>query len=290
MDCRFKPGNDDGEALNQFLLPTDPQKRHGPRSGGDSMKTCLKFAALATLAVACLSPRAEAGCVISPDGNSINVVTDNGASEEKTCAVKCQVDTKIGVAQVSCGGNTPPLAKAHSLCNFDKADDHWYKKVISSEDTCKGASASAAPAPVPTASAAPTVKPGTFICRISADGHSFDAMIANPYEVEASCQVNCRISTTVAGTTEQSSCTKNVAPGVGEVVLCTHTFDKGRLVKVVGGSGECHDPTPKPSAADKDDDDVDVDKLANDPDKMREYMRKQLPPDAQKMLDQMNKP
>ena len=71
-------------------------------------------------------------------------------------------------------------------------------------------------------------------------------MIANPYKVEASCLVNCQVSTTVAGTTVQSTCGKNVAPGVGEVVLCTHTADKGKFVKVVGGRGECTDPTPKP--------------------------------------------
>jgi hypothetical protein len=258
------------------------------------MKTRLTLAALATAAVLCLAPRAQATCVIAPDGKSIDVVTDNGADEEKTCAVSCQVDTKVGVVTVGCGGNTPPHAKAHSLCDFDKPEP-WYKKVVSSADSCKGAAASAAPV---VAAAAPTVKPGTFICRISADGHSFDAMIANPYDVEASCQVNCRISTTLAGSTEQSSCSKNVAPGVGAVLLCSHSFDKGRLVKVIGGSGSCQDPTPKPAAADKDDDDVDVDKLVNapmpkplagskesdedmeklmnDPAKMQEYIRKQM--------------
>jgi hypothetical protein len=271
------------------------------------MKMRLRFAVLAAVALACVAQRAQAGCVISRDGKSINVVTGNAASEEKNCAVKCQVDTKIGVIAVSCGGNTPPLATAHSLCNFDKPEP-WYKKVVSSQDTCEGGSAAAAPAAVPAAAPAPAVKPGTFICRISADGHSFDAMIANPYAADASCQVNCQISTTVAGTTEQSSCTKNVAPGVGAVVLCTHTFDKGRLVKVIGGSGSCFDPTPKPSAETPDDDDDadqldkqplpkrpgakkddDAEALPDDPAKMDAYIRKQLPPDARKIYDDMNK-
>ena len=164
------------------------------------MKMRLWLAALAATGVAWLAPPAQAGCVIAPDGKSINVVTDNPSSDEKNCAVSCKVDTKIGVVQVSCGGNTPPLAKAHSLCDYDKPEA-WYKKVISSEDSCKGGAAAAAPAaPAPVAA----VKPGTFICRISADGHSFDAMIANPYKVEASCLVNCQVSTTVAGTTVQS--------------------------------------------------------------------------------------
>jgi hypothetical protein len=285
------------------------------------MKSCLRFAVL--VAVVCLAPRAEAGCVISPEGKSINVVTDNGASEEKTCAVKCQVDTKIGLVQIGCGGNTPPLAKAHSLCDFDKPES-YYKKVISSEDSCKGGPTAAAPAAAaPVAAAAPTVKPGTFICRISPDGHSFDAMIANPYQAEASCQVNCQISTTAAGTTEQSSCTKTVAPGVGEVVLCTHAFDKGKLVKVIGGSGSCLDPTPKPSIADHDDEEMnkalqdphkmqelmrkraprnaappvankdsaeDMEKLMDDPAKLDAYMRKQMDPETQKIFDKANKP
>ena len=158
------------------------------------MKTRFLPAVLAAVAAVLLAPPAQAGCVIAPDGKSINVVTDNGSSDEKNCAVSCNVGTpKIGVVQVGCGGNTPPLAKAHSLCDYDKPEA-WYKKVISSEDSCKGGSAAAAPAaPAPAAA----VKPGTFICRISADGHSFDAMIANPYKVEASCQVNCQISTTL---------------------------------------------------------------------------------------------
>jgi hypothetical protein len=196
------------------------------------------------------------------------------------------VDTKIGLTQVSCGGTTPPLAKAHSLCDFDKPDA-YYKKVISSVDSCKGASASAAPASAPVAAAAPMVKPGTFICRIAADGRSFDAMIANPYKTETSCSVNCQVSTTIAGTTEQSSCTKNVAPGAGEAVLCSRNIDKGRFVKVVGGSGDCVNPVP--ASAEKDDDDVDVQKLVGDTAKMRDTIRRQLPPDAQRMFDQMNK-
>src|SRR5476651_306682 len=118
------------------------------------MKTRLLLAALAATAVAWLAPPAQAGCITAPDGKSINVVTDNSSSDEKNRAVSCKVDTKIGVVQVSCGGNTPPLAKAHLLCDYDKPEA-WYKKVISSEDSCKGGSAAAAPV-----APAPAVKPG----------------------------------------------------------------------------------------------------------------------------------
>ncbi len=128
-----------------------------------------------------------------------------------------------------------------------------------------------------------------FTCKISADGKSVDAMIANPFKRDASCQVNCQLSTTRAGTSFQISCTKEVAPGAAEVVLCSKTVDDGTLVKMTGGSGECTNPEPKASNADKDDD-IDVQALINDPAKLRERIRKDLPPDAQKMLDKMNKP
>lgn len=127
-----------------------------------------------------------------------------------------------------------------------------------------------------------------FSCKISADGKSVAAAIANPYKRDASCQVNCQISTTKAGTSFQVSCTKEIPPGAGEVVLCTNTFDGGRLVKMIGSSGSCLNPEPPPEDADKDDEDVQ--KLITDPSKLREHIRKNLPPDAQKMLDQMNKP
>jgi hypothetical protein len=256
------------------------------------MKMRLLLVAVAATAAMWLAPSAQAGCIIAPDGKSINVVTDNGSSDEKTCSVSCKVDTKIGVVQVSCGGNTPPLAKGHSLCDYDRPDA-YYKKVLSSEDSCKGGTAAAALAPAPAAA----VKPGTFICRIAPDGKSFAAMIENPYKAEASCQVNCQISTTQAGTTNQASCTRTIAPGVGPVALCTHTIDKGRFVKVVGGSGECTDPTPKPAAAEKDEkfdadkfvdqpmpkpsaaskaQEEEIKKLMDDPDKLNDYIQKQL--------------
>lgn len=246
------------------------------------MNVRVAFAALAATALFCQLSAAKAGCVITPDGKSIDVVTDNGASDEKNCAVKCQVDTKIGVVQVSCGGNTPPLAKGHSLCAFNKPDA-YYKKVISSEDSCKAGAAGAAPtvaAPV----AAP--KADGFNCRISPDGKTVDAMIANPYAIATSCQVNCQVSTTNGGT-YSVSCTREIAPGVGQAVVCSHVYDKGKLVKMVGGSGNCIkplEPAAEP-AKDKDDDDDDADEA-----KMLQKMRKQMSPEQRKIFDQMNKP
>jgi hypothetical protein len=96
----------------------------------------LLLAAAAAFLVLSLAPPVQAGCRIAPDGKSINIVTDNSSTDEKNCAVKCKVDTKIGVVQISCDGNAPPLAKAHSLCDFDKPEP-WYKKVVFSEDTRK---------------------------------------------------------------------------------------------------------------------------------------------------------
>jgi len=251
------------------------------------MKKRLMLVSAAVLAATWQPPPALAGCVIAPDRKSINVVTDNASSDEKNCAVSCKVDTKVGVVTVACGGNTPPLAKGHSLCEFDKPEP-WYKKVISAQDSCKTIAGA-----VPAQSAmAPTLAPGGFACRISPDGKSVDAVIVNPYKAETSCQIDCQLSTTKAGTTLSVSCSKNAAPGA-EAVLCSHGFDGGKLVKMVGGKGICIDPQPPPAdkEADKErDDDVGVQRLINDPAKLREHIRKNLDSEAQKMFDQLNKP
>jgi hypothetical protein len=176
---------------------------------------------------------------------------DNATDEEKNCAVKCQVDTKIGVVQASCGGNTPPRAKDHSLCDFDKPD-RYYNKIVSQEDSCK-AQAGAAP---PKAAAVAPAKPN-FACRISADGTAVEAVMTNPYKSETSCQIDCQLSTTRTGTTFSVSCTKSVDAGAVDAVLCTQNFDKGKLVKMIGGKGSCIDQS---AAAEKDkDDDEEID-------------------------------
>lgn len=229
------------------------------------MKSPFAGIAAAAWLLSSLLSLAHARCVISPDGSSIDVVTDNGEPSEKNCAVKCQVDTARGVAQVSCGGNAPPLAKAHSLCNFDRQPG-YYKKVLSSEDTCK-ATPAAAVAPVernaaPLPKAANPEKP-SFACRISADGQSAEAVIANPYAEDTHCTVDCQIATTRAGTSFSFSCGKTAAGGGAETVLCTHPFDRGKLVRMIGGRGSCVKPlaaadAEKGTAKDKDDDDDDM--------------------------------
>src|SRR5580704_15611796 len=120
--------------------------------GAPLMKIRVVCAVLAATALVCQFTAAQATCVISPDHKSISVVTDNGASDEKTCSVSCKVDTKVGVLQVSCGGTTPPLAKGHALCGFDKPDA-FYNKVVSSEDSCKGGAAEAPAAVAPVVAA-----------------------------------------------------------------------------------------------------------------------------------------
>ena len=241
------------------------------------MKFPLVRAVLAVAAIVCAAAHARADCVIAPDNKSIDVVTDNPSSDEKNCAVKCQVDTKIGVVQVSCGGNAPPLAKGYSLCAFDKPEP-WYKKVISAENSCKEM-AGAAPAAAPIAAAPPPAAADAsgFSCRISADGKTVDTMIANPYKVATSCQVDCRVSSTRGGVTHGISCTKTVQPGVGQAVICSHTYDNERLVKMVSGNGQCIDPTPAAAETKQDEDeDADVQNLAKDPAKLQDFIRKQL--------------
>ena len=76
------------------------------------------------------------------------------------------------------------------------------------------------------------------------------------------------------------SCGKSVAAGAADAVLCTQKFDKGKLVKMVGGKGSCLSSEVKPEKADKDkdddDDDVDVQNLIKDPSKLQEHIRKQM--------------
>jgi hypothetical protein len=223
--------------------------------------------------------------------------------------VSCKVDTKIGVVSVSCGGNTPPLAKDHSLCAFDKTEV-WYKKVVSSEDSCKGGAADTAPA---AAAPAAVAKADGFICRISPDGKTVDAMIANPYKSETSCQMDCKVSTTQAGTAMSVSCSKQVAPGVGQVVLCSHNVDQGRAVKMLSGKGDCTRPLeertdsekardkaaedaeeseaerladkamPQPTAANKADQE-ELEQIGDDSEKLQEFMRKKMDAAMQKAL------
>jgi hypothetical protein len=279
------------------------------------MNIRLVCAALAATALVCQFTAAQATCVIAPDHKSISVVTDNGASDEKSCSVSCKVDTKVGVLQVGCGGTTPPLAKGHPLCGFDKPDA-FYNKVVSSEDSCKG-DAAEVPAAVVHVAAAP--KEG-FSCRISPDGKTIDAMIANPYKSETSCQMDCQMSTTRAGTTMSISCAGPVASGVGQVVLCSHAVDEGRAVKMVSGHGDCvrplaeqtddekakekkaadddaaevnklmNQPMPEPSAAQKaanKADEEELEKIGNDPVKLQEYMDKKMNDEMQKAAKEM---
>lgn len=71
-----------------------------PHWGGGSMNSRLLRAALAATTLVCQFTAAQATCVISPDHKSISVVTDNGASDEKTCSVSCK--TGLGAAIEGC--------------------------------------------------------------------------------------------------------------------------------------------------------------------------------------------
>jgi hypothetical protein len=157
------------------------------------------------------------------------------------------------------------LAKAHSLCNYDRQPG-YYKKVLSSEDTCKATPVGAVAPVERNAAALPKAtnpeKP-SFTCRIAADGQSAEAVIANPYAEETQCSVDCQIATTRAGTTFGFSCSKTAGGDGTETVLCAQAFDRGKLVKMVGGRASCVKPlaaveAEKGGAKDKDDDDNDM--------------------------------
>jgi hypothetical protein len=117
--------------------------------------------------------------------------------------------------------------------------------VLSAEDSCKPAPASltvpapSAPAPLPKATSAD--KP-SFTCRVSADGLSVDAVIANPYPDETHCSVDCQLATTGRPTTFSLSCSKTAAGGGVESVLCTQKYDKGKLVRMLNGKASCVKP------------------------------------------------
>jgi hypothetical protein len=166
-------------------------------------------------------------------------------------------------------------------------------------------------APAPAEAQAPALKPGGFTCRISPDGKSVDAVIVNPYKTETSCYINCQLSTTKAGTTFSVSCGRPAAPGV-EAVLCSHSIDSGKVVKMTGGDGDCtkplepedaaaakekedaeveklmNQPMPKPSAANKADEE-ELKKIGDDPVKMQDFMNKKMNAEMQKALGEMNK-
>ncbi len=127
-----------------------------------------------------------------------------------------------------------------------------------------------------------------FTCRLAPDGKTLEALIANPYKQPTSCQVNCQAATGHAGTSFQTSCTREIAPSGGAVVLCSKTYDKGRLSKVIGGSGDCIKPLAAGEGGDKDDE-VDVQKLIGNPAAARNNVRDQVPAEARKMFDDMNK-
>jgi hypothetical protein len=63
------------------------------------------------------------------------MVADNASAEQKNCRVNCLVDTVRGTFNISCGGQAPPHAKAHEMCNFDKPEP-FYNKVLSVENAC----------------------------------------------------------------------------------------------------------------------------------------------------------
>ena len=101
-----------------------------------------------------------------------------------------------------------------------------------------------------------------FTCALQPDGRTVRVAIATPVARDAPGTVNCRFATGRAGTTFQISCTREVAPGGAAAEICVETYDKGGLTRMVGGDGDCVDPTPA-GATDTEDDDVDVETLAD---------------------------
>jgi hypothetical protein len=109
------------------------------------------------------------------------------------------------------------------------------------------------------APAAALAEPVPFSCTILPDAHSVRVVIANPFDRETHCQVNCQFSTTRKGTSFQISCGTTVQPGGKETELCLKVYDEEPLVKMTGGDGDCI--RQKPAAEEKEDDDEDEDEM-----------------------------
>lgn len=102
--------------------------------------------------------------------------------------------------------------------------------------------------------ATPAAASQPFKCTLQGDGRTVRVTIANPFQQDAQCMVDCQFATNRAGTSFMVSCGKAVPPGE-DVELCVKTYDKGTLTAMTGGTGECTDPTPRDTPADDDDDD-----------------------------------
>lgn len=99
--------------------------------------------------------------------------------------------------------------------------------------------------------------PAPFACTLQPDGHSVGVTIKNPFARETSCQVNCQFSTKSAGTSFQISCTRTAQPGV-ETEICKKVYEKGALVAMTGGGGECIKPLDEEKSEQQNDDDNDA--------------------------------
>lgn len=98
------------------------------------------------------------------------------------------------------------------------------------------------------------------------------------------CQVNCQFATD-RGSSFQISCTKVVEPGT-QAELRMKTYDKGTVIRVTGGGAECIRPLEDTAAIGNDDEDI---ASLTDAAKMRERAMQQMPPEARRMFEQMQK-
>ena len=83
-----------------------------------------------------------------------------------------------------------------------------------------------------------SAEPVPFHCDILPGAEEASIRLTNSLTRDASCIVSCRFSTTKFNNNPQITCAKPVPAGK-EVEMCRLTSGGDKMVKLIGGQGEC---------------------------------------------------
>lgn len=117
-----------------------------------------------------------------------------------------------------------------------------------------------------------------FSCAVQPDGKSVILAVTNPYKVTTSCTVHCEFGEMRTGMWF-AECTREVAPGANQV-LCTKVNERGKVAALTRATANCIKPLDPAEKSDDDDELPDVGKAIDG-------VRKGLPPEGQKVLDEI---
>ncbi len=85
-----------------------------------------------------------------------------------------------------------------------------------------------------------SAEPVPFDCVILPGAEEASIRLTNSLTRNASCMVSCKFSTTKYNNNPQITCAKPVPAGK-EVEMCRLTSGGDKMVKLIGGQGECTD-------------------------------------------------